>query len=114
MFNPLLQDQHRATPRATPSQVSAPAGVDYESLARRLVGAHWEPEVEDDVASGALDLRVATFTLDDMAPKVEVGELEDKSIIPVPGLMINYEQDESTTAPIVSDWIAPNGPVWER
>lgn len=140
LFTPMIRTQNRTKWQHEPDGLTASAApnLDYEHLKyliegsapkisnnrlRGLLKQAWEPQVEDDVELGLddpdeysrvfiRDVRTAAYTLDDVDENKHVEELEQNSLIPVPGLMINYENDDATTAPIVSDWIQPHGPFW--
>ncbi|MNV98002.1 hypothetical protein D3C71_1932000 [compost metagenome] len=67
-----------------------------------------------NVQSSIRDLRKKSYKDSDLSNESDssLEDIDQKSIIPVPGLLIGSEDSGSDTRPPDSDWIAPNGPQW--
>lgn len=88
--------------------VEQPKGIDYEWLAKSMMDTRHDDRPLD-LRSRGLRKRVVGDRGED-----DNDALDFSDVIPIPGLIIPYENDDSYTAPIVSDWIAPHGPFWQH
>lgn len=95
--------------------VEQPKGIDYNQLLESM-NKESEKDKSLEKKSGKFkDLRKKSYVFD-KDTSVEQDEslknLDKNSIIPVPGLMVEYEDSNSNQRPPDSNWIAPHGPQW--
>lgn len=93
--------------------VKQPEGIDYNGLYNNLTPSKPKP-----APSPNSEKEVVVKDHRKVKPK-KFEEIEDstsnidkKSIIPIPGLAIQYENSESDWKAPTSDWVAPHGPQW--
>jgi hypothetical protein len=80
--------------------INQPTGIDYEQLSKKI--------------DNKKDLRKKSYKIEDLNlnENQSLKDIDKKSIIPIPGMLIDIENSNSDTRPPDSDWIAPHGPQW--
>lgn len=95
--------------------ITQPNGIDYNQLFDKLKNNN-DNEKNLNVKSSVnkKDLRKKSYKMEDFSKEEDfsLSDVDKKSIIPIPGMLIDYENSDSDTRPPDSDWIAPHGPQW--
>ena len=87
-------------------QLSIQPNIDYGRLFARLQKNTLD-EV-DDLRKEAFYTKTDLSSNDD--PALE--QISSDSLIPIPGMLIEYENSESGDSVPMSNWVAPHGPQW--
>ncbi|MNC18224.1 hypothetical protein D3C81_500700 [compost metagenome] len=115
MKNPEIKSSNRTFWANQNESVTQPSGVDYDKLISSMNSN--VKKVDDKrkkVESSIRDLRKQSYKDSDLSKEdnSSLERIDHKSIIPIPGLLIDSEDSGSDTRPPDSDWIAPHGPQW--
>jgi hypothetical protein len=105
-YNPKITQKNKFTILQESESVSQP-DIDYGRLSSSLDKTTSADKPED--------LRKQSFyTKTDLSdePAQELSKISKDSIIPVPGMLIEYENSESGDSVPMSNWVAPHGPQW--
>ncbi|MDF2534306.1 MAG: hypothetical protein K0R18_463 [Bacillales bacterium] len=124
-MNPYIKSSERTNLPKNQEAVNQPLGIDYSQLLGSMskldkIADERKTSLEKKSAlEGKLvkDLR-KTSNNESISKELEktdlINDIQKSSIIPVPGLKIEYENSGSQDRPPDSDFIAPHGPVWSQ
>lgn len=117
MKDPEIKSSSRTRWANQRESVAQPNGIDYSQLVGKI---NEKPQAQDmrgkkvESSVGRKDLRRKSYKIEDLNKDEDssLADIDQKSIIPVPGMLIDPENSGSDTRPPDSDWIAPHGPQW--
>lgn len=115
-MNPYIKTSERTVLVKNQEAVNQPLGIDYDKL-MKSIGKIDKPETIEKKSSLVVkDLRKTSNNESMIAKELEendsIKQLDQSSIIPIPGLAVEYENGGSQDRPPDSDWQAPHGPQW--
>lgn len=103
-YNPKIQQKNKFTSLSSSASTSQP-NIEYSRLLQLLKAQNNQKE----------DLRKESFyNQTDLSNSEDnsVSKISSESLIPVPGMLIEYENSESGYSSPTSNWEAPHGPQW--
>lgn len=115
MNNPYIKSSQHTRWSDQREAVAQPNGINYDQLSR-LMEKQASPSSLENKKEDAInrkDLRKVSFIEDNnLKDDDSLKEIDNESIIPIPGMLIEHENSESDMKPPESNWIAPHGQQW--
>ncbi|MNJ90029.1 hypothetical protein D3C87_76200 [compost metagenome] len=118
-MKPNIKSSQRTQLPLEQEAVKQPLGIDYDNLLKSMNKIDDKKPIEKKSAlekKYVKDLRKFSNNGDGIAKEIEkddlINKLDQLSIIPVPGLAVEYERDGSQERPPDSDWTVPHGSQW--
>lgn len=119
-MNPYIKTSERTCLPKTQEAVNQPLGIDYSKLANSMSQLEEKDKRKIEKKSSVDGKLLKDFRKisnnESISKELEendsINNINKSSIIPVPGLMISFENSGSDTRPPDSDWVASHGPQW--